>query len=178
MNPLQPSPTPNVFNAYTASLDEKTRQFMEEATAHSHGNFPLKWIQTFIRRLAAKDMELQDREQQLMNLLLQSQSQYPQSQHQQYRERYTGQRGQHGQQRPHYERNSYQRDKYGYRCRDNHAHPYKNRRTESTEKSTYIGQDEQPESYRSEVPIPVPSRQVEDCKVNTPEREREDGECE
>lgn len=58
--------TPNVFGAYTTALDEKTRQFMEEATAYSQGTFPVKWLQTFIRRLAAKDMELQDRERQLM----------------------------------------------------------------------------------------------------------------
>ena len=57
---------PNVFAAYTSSLDEKTRQFMEEATSHSQGQFPTQWLQTFIRRLAAKDLELQDRERYLM----------------------------------------------------------------------------------------------------------------
>ena len=59
-------PAPNVFGAYTAALDEKTRQFMEEAMASSQGSFPIKWLQTFIRRLASKDMELQDRERQMM----------------------------------------------------------------------------------------------------------------
>ena len=57
---------PNVFAAYTSALDEKTRQFMEEATSHSQGQFPTQWMQTFIRRLAAKDLELQDRERYLM----------------------------------------------------------------------------------------------------------------
>lgn len=66
---LQAPATPNVFAAYTTALDERTRQFMEEALAHSQGGFPVQWLQTFIRRMAAKDMELQDRERQLSNMI-------------------------------------------------------------------------------------------------------------
>jgi hypothetical protein len=71
----------NVFAAYTSALDEKTRHFMEEAMRSSQGQFPVQWLQTFIRRLAAKDMELQDRERQVteyvkaMNYSYQQQSQ-------------------------------------------------------------------------------------------------------
>lgn len=73
----------NVFAAYTSALDEKTRQFMEEAMRSSQGQFPLQWLQTFIRRLAAKDMELQDRERQVteyvkaMNYSYSAASYYP-----------------------------------------------------------------------------------------------------
>ena len=90
---------PNVFGAYTTALDEKTRQFMDEATAYSQGAFPVKWLQTFIRRLAAKDMELQDRERQLMLQYQQQQvpsDRYRRPQTQPYRRRDTRGNGNRG----------------------------------------------------------------------------------
>ena len=72
---------------------------MEEATAYSQGAFPVKWLQTFIRRLAAKDMELQDRERQLMLQYQQQQvpsDRYRRPQTQPYRRRDTRGNGNRG----------------------------------------------------------------------------------
>lgn len=95
----------NVFAAYTSALDEKTRQFMEEAMRSSQGQFPVQWLQTFIRRLAAKDMELQDRERQVteyvkaMNYSYSASYQSANSQRQQH-PRYASQHSQYTSQHP------------------------------------------------------------------------------
>jgi len=56
---------------YTSVLDEHSRQFYEEAMRQSGGNFPMEYLQTTIRRLAAKDLELQDRERRVFQMLKQ-----------------------------------------------------------------------------------------------------------
>jgi len=53
---------------------ETVQKFLVEALAHSQGDFPMVWLQAFLRRLAQRDQELserekalEDREQRLVN---------------------------------------------------------------------------------------------------------------
>lgn len=59
---------------YTQALDDQARLFYSEAMRYSNNQFPLEYLQTLIRRLAAKDLELQDRENQLAHMFQQSRS--------------------------------------------------------------------------------------------------------
>lgn len=171
---------PNVFGAYTAALDEKTRQFMEEATAFSQGSFPIKWLQTFIRRLASKDMELQDRERQLMaQYQIQSENYYHQRNQRPYRRRdnrsfHRGSSEISGGARQYVQRSNANYRRSGGRGR---GRPYDHRpsdvrgqqsnsveRTEPLSSAIYIPIQDKPEENS------VSSRQIDD--------DREDGECE
>ena len=47
-------------------LSERSNQLYTSALEHSGGNFPFEYLQSTVRRLAAKEMELDERERQIM----------------------------------------------------------------------------------------------------------------
>lgn len=46
-------------------IEERYKQFYDEAMKYSSGKFPVEYLQSLLHRLAAKDLELQQREREL-----------------------------------------------------------------------------------------------------------------
>lgn len=191
---------PNVFAAYTSALDEKTRQFMEEATAHSQGQFPTQWLQTFIRRLAAKDLELQDRERYLMEYSQRMMSNFQQPSGRSYGrsgyERRSPRPYDRRPPRPHYsdqrngDRSRPTDQQYGNRHGDRTDSGYRPRRPRQFGNRSYRGRDTgRSEHPRTDAPphaVEVKKDDVEkneetffpSPQFNPQETQLEDGECE
>jgi hypothetical protein len=54
------------YEAQEQLLSDRSNQLYQEALHHSGGNFPLEYLQETVRRLAVKEMYLDERERQLM----------------------------------------------------------------------------------------------------------------
>jgi hypothetical protein len=78
---------PRVGHNYDSALEEKYREFYDEAMLHSNGNFPQEYLRSTIRKLARKDLELQEKERQLFTLHQSLSNEVLARQHKSYRRR-------------------------------------------------------------------------------------------
>ena len=60
------NPAAQYYEAQEQMLSDRSNQLYQEALHHSGGNFPLEYLQETVRRLAVKEMYLDERERQLM----------------------------------------------------------------------------------------------------------------